>query len=430
MDTVRMKAVEEYLLQEMIPALGCTEPIAIALACARAARALEEPVERIDLSLSRSVIKNANSVVVPNARGGKGIAVAAALGVTGGNPDAGLEVLESVTEDDATAARILAESGAVAVTAAEDVPLLYVSATVHGKNHTARAVYEGAHDRLGRLERDGEVLYEQPLATEAEEAPDLTLKEILAFAETIYLKDHPRLVQRLDEMIDNNLAIADEGMRSVWGQQIGRTVLDGGSDRLENKLKAYAAAGSDARMSGCSLPVTINAGSGNQGITVSVPVILFAKETGVSKDAMYRALLISNLVSLHQKWFIGKLSAFCGAVSASAGAGAGIGWLKGMSEKELGDVITNVLATGGGIVCDGAKPSCAAKISVALEAALLAICMVEKGQVFQEGDGIVGSEIEDTIHRIGRMASEGMKSTDRVIVEILTETGADGATEA
>lgn len=412
----------EILKRELIPAMGCTEPIAIAYCAAKARAVLGELPDSVRVEVSGNIIKNVKSVIVPNAGGRRGIEAAAAVGIVAGREDLELEVLSQVTEEQKESlAKYLAETS-ICVCPVESDYLLDIAVAVKKGEEKARVHIVNEHTNIILIEKNGEVLFKKD-AEEQEEGdlPDyslLTIEKIYDFALTA---DPDDVKELLDRQIEYNTAISDEGMRGDYGANIGRILLTEYGDKIENRAKARAAAGSDARMNGCELPVIINSGSGNQGMTASLPVIEYAGELGSTKEQLYRALLISNLVTLHQKEGIGRLSAYCGAVSAGAGAGAGIAYLLGGDLKVIAHTLVNALAITSGIVCDGAKASCAAKIAVAVDAGILGYKMYKNGQQFYGGDGLVAKGVENTIRNIGRLGKDGMKETDKEIIKIMTE---------
>ena len=415
------------LRKELIPALGCTEPIAIAYAAACAAQILGQRPEHVLAQCSANIVKNVKSVVVPNSGGMKGIEAAAVLGAFFGNPEKKLEVLAKIPPEQAEEARALVVSGACTVELLEtEEPLhLIVRATAGG--HFAEVHVKGGHTNIVRIVKDDAVTFSQELqAHQAESNPfagsEHELKSIVEFAATC---EYTKIQDLLDAQISCNTHIAEEGLHRAYGARVGKTLLgnEGMVQEVRTKARAMAAAASDARMSGCDLPVVINSGSGNQGITASLPVVEYARSLGASEERLYRALILSNLVALYQKSYIGKLSAYCGVVSAACGSGAAITYLKGGSYEQISDTITNTLATASGIVCDGAKPSCAAKIATAVDAAILGHEMAMNDSVFASGDGIVKDDPDMTIAMIGELA-HGMKEADRTILNImLNKTG-------
>lgn len=415
----------KILISELKPALGCTEPVAIAFASASACDALEAIPDRIDISCSGNLIKNVKSVTVPNSGGMKGIEAAAILGALGGTASLRLEVLSTVNDDVRAKTKDLLKTPYCRVTLAEDIPGLYVKVTVYKGEDSAEATLVECHDELYSLKKNGVLIKEKKdgdiTAEDVEKLKDeLNLSNILSYAKHVDLEDIKEVLSR---QIRLNKAIAEEGLRRNYGCSIGKTLKKLYDwDDVRIRARAYASAGSDARMSGCSLPVVINSGSGNQGLTVSLPIIEYGEYLGSKEEEIYRALALSNLTAIHQKKYIGPLSAYCGAVSASAGAAAGIAFLMGGSEREIAAAVSNTLATVGGIVCDGAKASCAAKISTSLEAAILAMEMsMEERRAFESGDGLVKKDIERTIKAFGKMGKEGMRETDKEILSLMLE---------
>lgn len=411
----------QILKNELVPALGCTEPIAIAYAAAKARDVLGCFPEHVDMRCSGNIIKNVKGVTVPNANGMKGIDVAAILGIVGGDASRELEVLEAVKPEDVEKTRKLAAEGYCTCTLQEDVDNLYIAATVRKGEHYAEVTIINRHTYITRIVKDNQVLYEAASSESSKEYVDkslLNVKDILSFADTADIED---IREILDRQIELNSAIADEGLIHSYGAQVGRTLLQVYGDDVKIRAKARAAAGSDARMGGCSMPVVINSGSGNQGMTVSLPVIEFAKALFCSKEKLYRALIVSNLVAIHQKKYIGSLSAYCGAVSAACGSGAGITYLYGGDYEEISATIVNTIGNVGGIVCDGAKSSCAAKIASAVDAAILGHFLGHKHRWFQPGEGLVQEDVEDTIKSVGYIGRVGMKDTDKQILNVMID---------
>ena len=424
MEKQQYKELVDLLYSELVPALGCTEPIAIAYAAAKAHQVLGAMPEHINITCSGNIIKNVKGVLVPNSGGMKGVGAAAVLGTVGGNADLALEVLSEVTEDDIEKTKQLLAEGFFTCKLQEGVENLYIVASVKGEGHTASVTIVNRHTTIAEMTKDGQIIYQlskysdEKKEKEEKKTWTLTMKGILDFAENVDL-DKVRPV--LDSQIEMNTAIAKEGLSNVYGAQVGRTLLDCYPEDVRTRARAYAAAGSDARMGGCSLPVVINSGSGNQGMTVSLPVLQYAEKWGVSDEKTYRALIISNLTAIHLKHYIGSLSVFCGAVTAACAAGCAITYLGGGTYQQICNTIINTLANVGGIVCDGAKASCAAKIASAVDAAILAHQMSMMGRSFQGGDGILQEDIEDTIKSIGYMGRVGMKETDIEILKIMME---------
>ena len=423
MEESLMKNYTEILQNELVPAMGCTEPIAIAYAAAAARKLLGEEVKEIKLCCSGNIIKNVKAVTVPNSGGQKGMQVAAILGVLGGDSDLKLEVLSTVTDEDREQCRKLVDTGFCKVSFQEEGPKLYIAVELLSENHKVKLEIANQHSNIIYMEKDGEVLYKegeedkQDVISTGGDRSLMSLQGILDYANTVDLSLVRPSLQRQVEM---NLAISQEGLDNPWGASVGKTILETWGSDVRACACARAAAGSDARMSGCPLPVVITSGSGNQGITVSMPVVEYAKALSISEEKMYRALIVSNLVSVYIKHYIGALSAFCGAVSASCGAGAGITYLCGGNYQRIGRTISNTLGNVGGIVCDGAKPSCAAKIASSVHAAILAHHMSMKDQGFHGGEGIVEEDVEKTIRNMGYIGKVGMQSTDREILKVMT----------
>ncbi len=418
------KTYVEILKRELVCAMGCTEPIAIAYCAAVARKALGTLPSEIDVAASGNIIKNVKSVIVPNTGGLRGIEAAAAIGALAGDAEAGLQVVSHVTQEEIAALPGYMEQTAFSVSAAESEFLLDIEVTVRANGHfaTVRAVQE--HTNIVLVETDAGVLFSKDPDEDTgkdEGAPDYTLlnvADICEFADTCELDDVRPILER---QLSCNCAIAEEGMRGNYGAGIGKVLLTAYGDDVRTRARAYAAAASDARMNGCDLPVVINSGSGNQGITASLPVYVYAKELGASEEKLYRALLVSNLVTLHEKTGIGRLSAYCGAVSAGAGAGAGIAYLHGGGCREISHTIVNALAVTSGIVCDGAKSSCAAKIAMAVEAGILGFEMYGCGKQFYGGDGLVAKGVENSIANFSRLGRVGMRETDKEIIRMMTE---------
>ena len=409
----------QVLSKELIPALGCTEPIAIAYAAAKARQILELEPEGIRLWCSGNIIKNVKGVAVPNAGGLKGVEAAAILGALGGDADRELEVLQAVRPEHLERTKELLDTGFCTCSLQENVANLYIVAEVFSGEHTASVTIINRHTLITRMEKDGKVLFAQdPVVQKADDTDwsGWSLDAIVDFAETVELS---KVKSLLDGQIELNTAIAGAGLNRAYGAQIGRTLLDVCEDTVWTRAKARAAAASDARMGGCSLPVVINSGSGNQGLTVSLPVIEYAKHLGVCQEKLYRALLISNLTAIFQKHYIGSLSAFCGAVTAAAGCGAAITWLHGGTLENICDTIANTVANVGGMVCDGAKASCAAKIASAVDAAIMAHHLSMRGLKFQPGEGIIQSDPQQTIRSLGYIGRVGMKHTDVEILNLM-----------
>ncbi|MDO4285107.1 MAG: L-serine ammonia-lyase, iron-sulfur-dependent, subunit alpha [Eubacteriales bacterium] len=414
----------EILKEELVPALGCTEPIALAYCAAIAKKVYDGEPEHMDVYCSGNIIKNVKSVTVPNSGGMHGIEAAALLGMVGGRADKKLEVLEEVNEEERARTRELLEQGFCTCHLEEGVKNLYIRVELRGKDHLVKVVIAEKHTQLEYVERDGEVLFSLEKQKDAEHKKDirelLEVKDILNFADEVKMEE---IEETIGRQVTLNSAISEEGLRNHYGAEVGRTLLAAYGDDVKVRARARAAAGSDARMNGCSLPVIINSGSGNQGMACSLPVIEFAKEGNVSKERMYRALVVSNLISIHQKKYIGSLSAYCGAVSAACGAGAAITYLHGGDYEAVSRTITNTIANMGGVVCDGAKSSCAAKIASAVDAAIMAYTLENANHYFLPGEGLVQDDVEDTIKNLGYVGRVGMKSTDVTILKLMIQEG-------
>ncbi len=410
------------LQQELIPAMGCTEPIALAYCAAAAWQAAgggaPELAVQVEVTVSGNIIKNVKSVIVPNTGGLRGIETAVAAGLVSGQPDRKLEVLAALEPSQQVQIRSLLRRNIIRVFPAQNDELLYIEICLRQKNGvTARAVLQGNHINLLLVERDGKVIHQgRRLENSGKPADPMSVREIYDFAQEADIQDLEPLVGR---QIDCNLAIAQAGMEGSWGANVGRTLRQVYGEDVRFLARAFAAAGSDARMSGCEMPVIIVSGSGNQGITASVPVAVYAKAVGADRERLLRAVTLSDLVTIHQKTGIGCLSAFCGATCAGCGAGAGIAYLLGGDYKTVAHTIVNALAVVSGMVCDGAKASCAAKIAAAIDAGILGYELYCHGQEFLDGDGIIRKGVDNTIGNVGRMARSGMRETDRVILDIM-----------
>ena len=406
--------------EELRPAMGCTEPIAIAYAAAKARKVLGFMPERLLVEASGNIIKNVKSVVVPHTGGLRGIPAAAAAGTVAGDADAELEVLANVTPEQIAAMSEYIARVPIEVRYADTGRIFDIRITAYAGEDYAAVRIADYHTNLVLIERNGEVLLRQELSDRIDDRLTdrtcLSVEGIVDFADTV---DPADVRDVLERQIDYNMAIAKEGLSGNYGANIGKTVLRGREYDINYKMRAWAAAGSDARMNGCELPVVINSGSGNQGITASVPVIVYADEIGASHEQLLRALCVSNLITTHLKTGIGRLSAYCGAVSAGVGAGAGIAYLKGGRFEMIAHTVVNAVAITSGIICDGAKASCAAKIAAAVDAGLLGLAMYEDGNQFFGGDGIVKKGVESTIEAVGKLASRGMQQTDKEIIRLM-----------
>ncbi len=416
------KIYDNYLTilkAELLPAMGCTEPIAVAFVAAKARAVLGKMPERMEMYCSGNIVKNVKGVVVPNSGGQLGIDVAAVLGVVGGREDLELEVLNSVTEEQIEKTRELVKSGMCDCRLVEGEENLYIRAEVFAGEDKALVELKTKHNHISRIEKNGEILFAQDdiEAGSQGDKSQLNLKDIYEFANTVDVEDVRGVLER---QMKYNKAISEEGLRNPWGAQVGRTLLEvNGDSDWRVRAKAAAAAGSDARMGGCALPVVINSGSGNQGMTVSLPILEYANEVKCSEEKLLRALTLANLLSLHQKRYIGNLSAYCGAVSAGCSSACGIAYIGGASLEVIGHTIINAICNVGGMVCDGAKSSCAAKIASSVEAGLLGYEMAKRGRNFKPGEGMVVEDMEQTIRNIGRMGRIGMKGTDVEILNIM-----------
>lgn len=407
------------LHDELVPAMGCTEPIAIAYAAALARDTLGVMPERIEIQASGNLIKNVKSVVVPNTSGLKGIEAAAAAGAAAGDAGRALEVISRVSPDQKEQIRDMVSRNICSVSLLESGRVLDLIITLRSGDLWARVRIADRHTNVVLVEKNGSVLLEKPVEALGELSPEkrlLNIRDIVEFAQTVDLGDVRDILLR---QVQCNMAVCEEGMRSSYGGNVGKVLLRELGEGVLVRCKAMAAAGSDARMGGCELPVIINSGSGNQGITVTVPVVEYARELGRDEDTMLRALIISNLTAIHQKAGIGCLSAYCGAISAAAAAGAGIAYLLGGGVYEIEHTLVNCLAVSSGVVCDGAKASCAGKIAIGLDAALLGYLMIKNQQQFRGGDGILQKGAEETIRMVGRLGRDGMRETDREILHIM-----------
>lgn len=413
----------KILQEELVPATGCTEPIAIAYGAAKARELLGVLPESVLVEVSGNIIKNVKSVVVPNTNSLKGIEAAAAAGIVAGQSDKILEVISEVTPAQRAEIRVYLADHPIVVKPAEGDKVFDILITLRAGNNHVKLRISDYHTHIVYIEKNGEVLFQsgEVLSDSARDMLTdrscLSVEGVLDFASTCNLEDVRALIER---QIDYNYAIAEEGMRHSWGANIGSVLKEHYGVGIYSRARYMAAAGSDARMSGCEMPVIIVSGSGNQGITASVPVVEYAKELNVSRDQMVRAVLLSDLLTIHLKTGIGRLSAYCGAVSAGCSAGAAIAYLHGGGFREIAHTLVNSLAIVSGMICDGAKASCAAKISAAVDAGLVGYSMFRSGQQFRGGDGIVTKGVEETIRNIGRLGRLGMRETDREIIRIMT----------
>ncbi|WP_308167940.1 L-cysteine desulfidase family protein [Clostridium estertheticum] len=416
------KTYLQILKEELVPAMGCTEPISIAYASAKAKEVLGHTPDRTIVEVSGNIIKNVKSVIVPNTGHLKGIAAATAAGIIAGNPEKKLEVISDVSNEDKERIKEYLSTFPIEVKLI-DTPFIFdIQITVFYKETYVKVRIVNYHTNIILIEKNGEILYHKEATSSKEEGLSgkelLSVKDIVDFADSVDIKDIEDVIGR---QIEYNSKIAEEGLKNSYGANIGSVLISTYGSDVKVRAKAKAAAGSDARMNGCELPVIIVSGSGNQGMTASLPVIEYGNELKVSKDKLYRSLVISNLVTIHQKTGIGRLSAYCGAVCAGAGSGAGITYLYGGGYRDISHTIVNALSIVSGIICDGAKASCAAKIATSVDAGILGYHMFKEGQQFKGGDGIVRKGIEATISNVGKLAKEGMKETDKEIIKIMME---------
>ena len=421
MDIKTISAITEILKEELVPAMGCTEPIAIAYASSIARSLISSLPTSVTVYASPNIIKNVKSVVVPHTGGERGIEAAASIGIVAGREELELEVLSKVGEEDIERSKELRRDAKFTILPSESGYIFHIRVELKNDSESSAVEIAGNHTNVILKERNGEVIYKKEYKDSVESKKTdrsiLSIKSISEYADTV---DIESIKETLERQIEYNTAIADEGLHGSWGANIGSILLKSYGKSVQNKAKAYAAAGSDARMNGSEKPVVINSGSGNQGLTASLPVIVYAKDLNVSHNTLLRALAVSNLVTIHLKSGIGSLSAYCGATSAGAGAGAGVCYLFGGRENEIAHTVVNALAIESGMICDGAKASCAAKIASAVEAGLLGMEMQKYGSEFYGGDGIVKKGVENTIENVSRIAREGMRETDKTIIEIMT----------
>ena len=409
------------LKEELVPAMGCTEPICLAYAAAKAREVLGVLPKRVEIKASGNIIKNVKSVIVPNTKGMKGLKASVAAGIVARNPDKALEVIAEVTPEQKKEISKFLEDTLMTIVPLNVIAQLDVTVTLYDGNQSASVRIAGHHTNIVKIEKNNQVLFDSGYETNANakltDRKCLCMKKIYDFANTVDIED---LKPIIGPQIECNKAIAMEGLKNNWGANIGSTILSFGND-IRIKARAWAAAGSDARMSGCEMPVIINSGSGNQGMTVSLPMLAYAEEYHIDEERTIRAIALSNLVAIHQKTGIGRLSAYCGAVSAGCASGCGIAYLMGESLDVISHTLENALGIAAGIVCDGAKPSCAGKIAVSVESGILGYEMAKKGNELLGGDGIVGNDVEETIDHIGRLGRLGMKETDVEILKIMVE---------
>ena len=422
MDCACCKQYVQILNEELVPAMGCTEPIAVAYAAAKAREVLGCMPEKTLVEVSGNIIKNVKSVIVPHTGGLYGIEAATAAGIVAGKAEKELEVISEVTPAQVQEIGAYLKTASIQVAHAATGKVFDIIITMEGEGHRAMVRIVDRHTNMVTVMKDDTYLVNEPVDTAAPVAKKtdrsiLSLKGIVEFADTC---DLSLVKDLLDKQISSNMAIAEEGLKGSYGANIGRVMLMGGQD-IRTKVRAWAAAGSDARMNGCEMPVYINSGSGNQGITVTVPVVVFGRESGHSQEDIYRALLVSNLVAIHIKTGIGTLSAYCGAVSAGVAAGCAIAYLDSGTYEAVAQTLINAIAIDSGLICDGAKASCAAKIASSVDSGLLGYEMYKQGNNFRGGDGILQDDVEATIRNVGSLARNGMVGTDQEIIRIMVE---------
>lgn len=417
----RYQTYIQILKEELVPAMGCTEPIALSYCASKARDILQAKPKRCLVEVSGNIIKNVKSVIVPNTNGLKGIEAAVATGIIAGDANKVLEVISNVNAEDIIKIRDFLDNHCIEVKPMDTEHLLDIKVTLFNDSDYVVVRIVDLHTNIILIEKNHDILFSKEDKKYNNEIvinrSDLNVADIFEFANTVKINDIQEVIRR---QIDYNSAIAKEGLNNEYGANIGKVLLNIGNDII-TRAKAIAAAGSDARMSGCDLPVVINSGSGNQGLTVSLPVIEFAKELAVDNEKLYRALVLANLIAVHQKTGIGRLSAYCGAVSAGCAAGCGIAYLYGGDYQCIAHTIVNSLAITSGIICDGAKSSCAAKIAASVDAGILGYKMYLQGQEFKDGDGIVVKGVENTINNVARLGKIGMKETDKEIIRIMTK---------
>ena len=408
---------EEALAEELIPAMGCTEPIAIAYCAAVCREQLGAEPEEIEIWVSRNIIKNVKSVVVPNTDHMKGIEVACAAGIVAAHSDRQLEVLAYITAEEKVALKELAESGKIKIHVSEEPDIFYIRVFLAANGQNAEVTIRTDHTNVTSIKKNGATILSKPIVPEEEEAKSLwRIEDVLDAARHMPLDNVKHLLER---QIEYNMAISKEGLDHDYGASIGKILLRRDPDSLRTRARASAAAGSDARMNGCELPVVITSGSGNQGITASVPVVIYAHALAAGEEKLLRAVLLSDLITIYLKQGIGKLSAYCGAISAGCGSGAGIAYLHDCTDEQIEHAVENALAINSGIICDGAKSSCAAKIAMAVEGGLLGFDMAMAERNFEGGDGIVQETADETIAAVGKIASQGMVETDKEIIDVM-----------
>lgn len=413
----------KILKEELLTAMGCTEPIAVAYAAALARSALGSLPERVEIAVSGNILKNVKSVIVPNTCGLKGVKAATAAGIIAGKPENKLQVLAELTDEDIKAVSQYLKKAEFTVKQAQNGCVFDIAVKVFAGNDSAFVRIEGHHTNVVTVERNGEKLVDGKVLKDVEsnltDRSVLNVKDIIDFADCVEIADVEEIISR---QIELNSAIAEEGLKNDYGARVGKILLKAFGESVHNRAKATAAAGSDARMNGCNLPVVIVSGSGNQGMTASLPVAVYAKHMNVTREKMLRAVALSDLITVHLKTGIGRLSAYCGAVSAGAGAGAGIAYLYGGKYNEIAHTVVNALAIDSGLICDGAKSSCAAKIAAAVDAGLTGMEMERNGSRFCGGDGILEQCVERTIENVCDLARVGMRETDEEIIKIMIKS--------
>jgi len=410
------------LKEELVPAMGCTEPICLAYAAAKAREVLNTIPDKVEILASGNIIKNVKSVIVPNTNGMKGMKASVAIGIIGGNPDKELEVIANVTAEQKQETQKFLDEVPMTIKHVDCQEQLDVTIKLYKGDDSSSVRISGFHTNIVHIEKNNETIFKSDtISAPNKELTDrsiLSMEGIYDFANSVEIEDVKEILKR---QLEYNKAISDEGLRNDWGANIGSLLLSNYGNDVKIKAKAWAAAGSDARMNGCELPVIINSGSGNQGITVSMPVLAYAKEYNIEENRIYRALVVSNLTAIHQKTMIGRLSAYCGAISAGCAAACGVAYLLGEDLETISKTLSNSLAITSGVICDGAKASCAAKIATAVEGGLIGYQMCKNAKNFCDEDGIIGRGVEKTIKNVGTLASKGMRETDKVIIGIMTE---------
>lgn len=409
----------KVIKSELVPALGCTEPIAIAFAAAKVTEVLGKVPESLEVKCSGNIIKNVKGVVVPNSGNHRGIATAATLGAIAGNASDGLNVLQGVKSEDIDKCQNLIAKDYCKCTLAEGVENLFIDIIGRAGDESAQVIIKDTHTNIVKIIKSGKVVLDVTDESENEKhhLSPINIENIVDFAKNVPIGEIEDIFKL---QVQYNSAISEEGLKNHYGANIGNTLLKTGGDTFNARVKGKVAAGSDARMGGCSMPVIINSGSGNQGLAVSLPVIEYAKDHNVSEEQLYRGLAVSNLISLYTKKKIGSLSAFCGASSAAAASGGGIAFLKGWSVEEIERVIEYTLVNVGGIICDGAKSSCAAKLATALDGMLLSVDMVNNQESFSKEEGLMGNDVKETIDNVCFVGKHGMTETDVTVLKIMT----------